>query len=351
MSEELKKMVFLDRDGVLIYEPTDTKQVDSPDNLKILDGVVDGLRKLLSAGFELVMVSNQDGLGTALFPREKFDAVQNKLLVDFKSAGVEFYQVFICPHLPQDGCGCRKPRTGLVENFLSAGMVDLSRSLVIGDRESDRQFAENIGVSFLQARTNGKFPRIFVRARTTAETKIFIVGNLDGRGNYNISTGIKFFDHMLEQASKNSLIDLVIQSRGDLAVDEHHTVEDVGLSWGEAMARALGDKRGIGRFGFLLPMDESLAETAIDLSGRPRLVFNARFKREAIGDLPTELIEDFFQALAVGLGASIHINLRYGRNDHHQAEAIFKSLGRALRQAVALDPRTADIIPSTKGIL
>ncbi|MFZ2189409.1 MAG: bifunctional histidinol-phosphatase/imidazoleglycerol-phosphate dehydratase HisB [Candidatus Magasanikiibacteriota bacterium] len=347
----LNKYAFIDRDGTMIYEPPDTKQIDSLDKLKILDNVLTGLKQLITNNYKLIMISNQDGLGTTSFPRADFDLVQNRLLDKLKKEKIKFYRIFICPHLPNDNCSCRKPKIGLIKEFLLAKPMNIERSFMIGDRDSDKQFAENLGIKFYQAKTNSSFPRLTQLERITTETKITVQINLDGQDNYDIQTGIKFFDHMLEQIAKNSLIDLTIKCIGDLPVDEHHTVEDVGLVLGTIINKALTDKKGINRYGFLLPMDEALAEVAIDLSGRPFLVWNAKFKREKIGDMPTELFEDFFRAFANSLQATIHINLRYGRNEHHMAEAIFKCFGRALRQAVEIDPRIKNQIPSTKGNL
>jgi len=347
----LNKYAFIDRDGVLIFEPEDTKQIDSLNKLKILDGVIPLLKQLIVDDYKLIMVSNQDGLGTTSFPRTNFDIVQDKLLDNLKKKGIKFYRIFICPHLPSNNCSCRKPETGLIKEFLLVKPMDKARSFMIGDRDSDKQFAKNLGIKFYQTNTNSSFPRLAELERNTNETKIFTQLNLDGIGNYNIDTGIKFFDHMLEQIAKNSLIDIDIKCTGDLSVDEHHTVEDVGLALGATINKALTNKKGINRYGFLLPMDEALAEVAIDLSGRPFLVWNAKFKREKIGDIPTELFEDFFRALSNNLQANIHINIRYGRNEHHMAEAIFKAIGRTLRQAIENDPRQKNLITSTKGIL
>lgn len=345
------KAAFLDRDGTLIYEPPDIKQVDSLEKLQILPGVIAGLNALLEQGYKLVMVSNQDGLGTKSFPKKDFVKVQNQVLEMFKNADIVFEQVFICPHFVKDNCGCRKPAIGLVKKFLKVSSIDYEQSFMVGDRKSDAEFAKNIGVRFFEMATNSSFPRIGIVSRETKETKISIQINLDGRGYYEIDTGIKFFDHMLEQLAKHSLIDLTFKAQGDLQVDEHHTVEDVGLALGQALSLALGERKGIKRYGFLLPMDESLAEAALDLGGRPYLVFNCEFKREKVGDLPTELVEDFFRAVSQTLKANIHINLKYGRNDHHKIESIFKAFAKVLRQAVENDPRQKDVLPSTKGVL
>lgn len=355
----LKKYAILDRDGTLIFEPQDTFQIDSIEKLKILPGVIDGLKQLADAGYKFVMVSNQDGLGTSSFPLKMFEEPQNKMLKIFKENGIEFEEIFICPHFGKDNCNCRKPKTGLFTEFLKKVEIDIIKSFVCGDRDSDKKLAENLGLSFVRAELNGDFGKVVDEVlgrsakivRKTNETDISVEVNLDGTGAYNVKTGIGFLDHMLELFSKHSLIDLNIKANGDLRVDEHHTIEDVGIALGQALAQSLGNKKGIRRYGFLLPMDESLAEVALDLGGRPYLVWDVEFKREKIGDMPTELFEDFFKALSDNLLANIHVNLRYGRNEHHMAEAVFKAFAKALRFAVDEDPRAGDLIPSTKGKL
>lgn len=345
------KVAFIDRDGVLIYEPLDTKQIDSLDKLRILPGVIVGLKGLINQGYKLVMVSNQDGLGTKSFPAKDFEVVQNKLLELLKKEGVVFYAIFICPHFEKDNCNCRKPKVGLLGDFLKESPVDPKKSFMIGDRKSDEEFAKNLGIKFVKVLPNSVFPRLAAIERITKETQIFVQCNLDGQGNFSVDTGINFFNHMLEQLSKHSLIDLDLKANGDLQIDDHHTIEDVGLALGEALYRALGERKGIKRYGFLLPMDDTLAEVAIDLGGRPYLVFNCKFVREKVGDLPTEMVEHFFRSLAETLKANIHINIKYSRNEHHKIEATFKAFAKALRMAVEADPRQKDILPSTKGSL
>jgi imidazoleglycerol-phosphate dehydratase/histidinol-phosphatase len=364
----MKKVLFLDRDGTLIVEPPD-EQVDSLEKLEFLPGVFQGLRKLRDAGYEFVMVTNQDRLGTPAFPFEAFEKPQRKMLKMLAGEGIHFAEIFICPHLPEDNCKCRKPNPGLLNEYLHNNAIDKSTSFVVGDRETDVQLAKNIGCravrlanatassadfvtpDFLEACTFIlRSSRSATVERKTLETDIIVTVSLEGTGTYDIHTGIGFFDHMLAQLSKHSQIDLTIAVKGDLHVDEHHTVEDTGLAIGEAIRRALGDRRGIMRYGFLLPMDESLAQVALDLSGRPSLVFEGTFHRDKVGELPTELVEDFFRALADGMRATLHITVQ-GRNDHHKIEAIFKSVARALRQAVTFDARAATILPSTKGTL
>lgn len=364
----MKKVVFFDRDGTLIVEPPD-EQIDTLEKLELIPGIIEGLRLLLDRGFELVMVSNQDALGTARYPLESFEGPHNKLLGILKGEGISFAQIFVCPHTPADNCTCRKPKTGLVDQYVKSSNLDLRRSFVVGDRETDVQFGLNLGcktvrlsetsASAASFATSGFLGacRYIVRTdrssrveRSTNETSVTVDVLLDGTGSFNVKTGVGFFDHMLAQLSKHSLIDIDVTVKGDLHVDEHHTVEDTGLALGQALRQALGDKRGIERYGFLLPMDESLAQVALDLSDRPLFSFTGTFERERVGELPTELVEDFFRAFADGLRANLHITVT-GRNDHHKIEAIFKSVARALKQAVALDPRAPYQLPSTKGSL
>ncbi|OGG58100.1 bifunctional imidazole glycerol-phosphate dehydratase/histidinol phosphatase [Candidatus Kaiserbacteria bacterium RIFCSPHIGHO2_02_FULL_49_16] len=350
-NKELVKVAFIDRDGTIINEPKGTFQVDSLEKLEILPGVIEGLKRIQSDGYKLVMVSNQDGLGTKSFPAKNFEVAQNALLKLFEKEGIKFSEIFICPHFEKDNCDCRKPKAGLVSGFLKKETVDYERSFVVGDRESDAELAKNIGVRAYRMEPYGKFPRIASVERATKETKIFVQCNLDGQGQFSVNTGLNFFNHMLEQLSKHSLIDLAIKAEGDLQIDEHHTVEDVGIALGTALLEALGDRKGIDRYGFLLPMDDTLVETAIDLGGRPYAVFNAEFKREMVGDLPTELVEHFFISLAESLKANVHINVKYSKNEHHKIEAIFKSFAKALKMAVSLDQRIQGELPTTKGVL
>lgn len=347
----MKKVAFLDRDGTLIFEPPETGQIDSIELLKILPGVVEGLKALKRQGYSLVLVSNQDGMGTKSFPAASFKKPHEKFLQLLKKDGITFEKIFICPHFESDDCKCRKPKTGLVSSWLSKEKIDPVRSFVLGDRPTDFELARNLGIPGFSMLTNASFPRLAEVERNTKETKIFARCNLDGSGNFSIDTGLNFFNHMLEQISKHSLVDLVIKADGDLKVDEHHTVEDVGLVLGQVLSEALGPRKGIGRFGFLVPLDDSLAEVAIDLGGRPYLQFNAEFKRPIVGDLPTELVGHFFRSVADSLKANIHVNLKYGENEHHKIESIFKAFARALRMACVLEPRTLEQTPSTKGIL
>jgi imidazoleglycerol-phosphate dehydratase/histidinol-phosphatase len=362
------KVIFIDRDGTIIVEPPD-EQVDSLEKLEMMPGAIQGLRLLQNYGYELVIVTNQDNLGSASYPQEKYDIVQNKLMRLLSGEGINFGAIFVCPHNSTDNCACRKPKTKLLDEFIRTKTVDLSRSFVFGDRETDVQLAQNLGCKAVRLTTDQstkadfksdnflEICRFIIRQersaaiqRNTSETKIAVQVCLDGTGVYKINTGIGFFDHMLAQLSKHSGIDMNIRVQGDLQVDEHHSVEDTGLALGEAIRKALGDKRGIERYGFLLPMDESLAQVALDLGGRPFCSFNVQFERESVGELPTELVEDFFRAFADGIRANLNITIS-GRNDHHKIEAIFKSVARSLRQAVNRFEQNVTILPSTKGQL
>lgn len=352
------RVAFLDRDGTLIEEPSDF-QVDSLAKLKLAQGVVPALRRLQDAGFELVMVSNQDGLGTDSFPQDDFDAPHEFLMTLLAGQGIGFAEVFVCPHFAEDGCECRKPRTGLVNEFILAHPVDRAASLVIGDRDTDLKFAENLGVRgfLVDAAQPGSWeqvvreivdaPRIGRARRKTRETDLSVEVDLDAPPGAEVATGIGFFDHMLEQLAKHGGFGLKLSCEGDLEVDEHHTVEDCALALGTALKEALGDRRGISRFAFELPMDEADVKVLLDLSGRPWLKFNGNFARERVGGLPTELVEHFFRSLAEASRATLHIRVR-GENSHHMVESCFKGVGRALRQAIA---REGGDIPSTKGVL
>jgi imidazoleglycerol-phosphate dehydratase/histidinol-phosphatase len=354
--------LFIDRDGTLVEEPPD-EQVDALDKIRFMPGVFAALATLRSAGFRLVMVSNQDGLGTAAFPCADFERCQEFILRSFASQGISFDAVCICPHQASEGCACRKPQAGLLREWLALHDYDRARSAVIGDRDSDLQFAVNLGVRGLRVRqgagadetSRDTWPEA-VRAllarrarveRRTRETAISVAVELDGPADTHISTGIGFFDHMLEQLARHGGFGLQLQCQGDLHIDEHHTVEDCALALGEALRRALGDKAGIGRYGFLLAMDEAEAQVAIDLSGRPYFTFSGAFGRAQVGALPTELVPHFFRSLADALGCALHLAMR-GENTHHQIEACFKGVGRALRPALR---REGDELPSTKGVL
>ena len=353
-----RKIAFLDRDGTLIIEPAD-EQVDRLDKIALVPGVIPALLRLRDAGYEFVMVTNQDGLGTAAFPTAAFQQVQDFVINLFLSQGITFIRVFVCPHRPEDRCSCRKPSPGHLGDFLGTLAMDREKSFVAGDRATDLELARNIGVQgFLVEPMNADSwdgiahvvvdrPRTAVVRRQTRETTISVAVDLDAETPVGIQTGIGFFDHMLEQIAKHGGFSLMIDCTGDLHVDEHHTVEDVALALGEALRTALGDKRGINRFGFLLPMDETEAQISLDLSGRAYLVFDGKFPRAEVGQLPTELVPHFFRSVADSLGANLHIAVR-GENTHHMVEACFKGFGRTLRQAIA---RAGSSLPSTKGTL
>ncbi|MFT5858146.1 MAG: imidazoleglycerol-phosphate dehydratase/histidinol-phosphatase [Flavobacteriaceae bacterium] len=363
----MKKVLFIDRDGTLVIEPPVDYQLDSLEKLEFYPGVFQWLSKIaLELDYELVMITNQDGLGTSSFPEETFWPAQNKIIESFSNEGVIFNEILIDKSFPEDNAPTRKPRTGLLNKYLF-GDYDLAASYVIGDRETDLELAKNLNANgifigeqrnpdaslttmnwkeiyqFLKAK-----PRIAKRERKTNETNIEIEINLDGSGLNEISTGIGFFDHMLEQIAKHGGIDLSVQVKGDLEIDEHHTIEDVAITFGETLIEALGSKKGIERYGFLLPMDDCLAQVAIDFGGRPWLVWDVDFKREMIGEMPTEMFMHFFKSFSDGAKCNLNIKAE-GSNEHHKIESIFKALARAIKSAVK---QTNDFsIPSTKGTL
>jgi len=352
-----KPVLFLDRDGTLIMEPDDF-QVDAVEKVALVPGVIRALQELLEHGYELVMVSNQDGLGTDAFPQADFERCHDHMLKLFESQGIRFAETFICPHLPDDGCDCRKPRTGLLMRYLAATPIDTARSAVVGDRDTDLELAAKLGLEGFKVGEGAMSwkeittalcyrKRLATISRNTRETEIAVEVNLDAVDEAVVSTGIGFFDHMLEQVAKHGGFKLKLEVRGDLHVDEHHTVEDTAISLGQALKEALGDKRGIGRYGFVLPMDESEAQVSLDLSGRGVFVFNGRFPRDQVGGLPTEMVEHFFRSLAESLGAALHLRVS-GENAHHMVEGCFKSVGRALRQAIRAE---GSELPTTKGLL
>lgn len=356
----MHKVLFLDRDGTLIEEPDDC-QVDRLDKVRLVPGVISALTALGNAGYRFVMVSNQDGLGGDNYPLEDFESVQAHVLSIFDSQGIVFDEVFICPHHSSDSCDCRKPRTGLLTRYLTANSIDTAASAVIGDRDTDMQLAANLGIRGLRIGQTGeaaqRWPAIASEllaqarratvSRKTKETDIVVRVDLGTADPIQVNTGIGFYDHMLEQIARHGGFSLRLQCNGDLIIDEHHTVEDTAICLGTAMRQALGNKLGIGRYGFLLPMDESEARVALDLSGRAAFEFRGDFPRSSVGSLPTELVPHFFRSLAESLGAALHIEVR-GKNTHHMIEACFKSVGRALRQAIRND---GGGIPSTKGSL
>jgi len=353
------KVLFIDRDGTLIEEPSDN-QVDALHKVRLMPGVIVALARLQDFGFRFVMVSNQDGLGTAAFPQADFDICHKHVLALFASQGIQFDEVYICPHQADDGCDCRKPRAGLLTKFLASHELDTAACAVIGDRDSDMELARTLGIRGLRVGNDAEAlgwadvctklepgARVGAVQRATRETSIKANVNLDAAAPQTANTGIGFYDHMLEQVAKHGGFSLDLQCDGDLFVDEHHTIEDTALCIGEALKIALGDKRGIARYGFLLPMDESEARVSLDLSGRPFCRFNGEFPRDRVGQMPTELVPHFFQSLAESLGAALHVSVT-GSNTHHMIEACFKALGRALRQAICVE---GSEMPSTKGSL
>jgi imidazoleglycerol-phosphate dehydratase/histidinol-phosphatase len=318
--------------------------------------------KLRDAGYQFVIVSNQDGLGSEGYPQASFDGPNDLMLQIFASQGIVFRDVLIDGTWPHDNAPTRKPGIGMMLPYLQDRSIDWARSGMVGDRPTDIQFAENMKIRGFQLRTeqfggqwdwNGiahelaDAPRRATVQRNTKETRIRVEVDLDRTAEPQTHTGLPFFDHMLEQIGKHGGFALSVQAEGDLHIDEHHTIEDTGLALGQALREALGDKRGIGRYGFTLPMDETLASAALDFSGRPYFVFEGEFKRERVGDMPTELVPHFFRSLCDAAGLNLHLSVR-GDNDHHKVEACFKALARALRQAL---PRQGTALPSTKGAL
>ena len=339
-----QKILFIDRDGTLISEPPADFQVDRFDKLAFEPDVIPVLLTLQKAGYKLVMITNQDGLGTDSFPQADFDGPHNLMMQVLTSQGVVFDEVLICPHMPADECDCRKPKVKLVERYLAEDMLDKTNSYVIGDRITDITLAENMGIAGLRYDRNNlgwakigeqltKRDRYSHVERNTKETQIDVKVWLDREGGSKIATHGGFR--------------MEISVKGDLYIDDHHTVEDTGLALGEALKLALGDKRGINRFGFVLPMDECLARCAMDISGRPHLEYKADFTYQRVGDLSTEMVEHFFRSLSYTMGLTLHLKTK-GKNDHHRVESLFKAFGRTLRQAIRVE---GDALPSSKGVL
>lgn len=367
----MKKVLFIDRDGTLVIEPPIDYQLDSFEKLEFYPGVFTWLSKIAGElDYELIMVTNQDGLGTESFPEETFWPVQNLIIKSFQKEGIEFSEVFIDKSFPEDKATTRKPGTAMLTQYLE-GDYDLKNSFVLGDRLSDVQLATNLGAKAIYLSADKKEPDASIALQTdswkeiyeflkfgqreamvnrkTRETHIQIKLNIDGSGKSDISTGIRFFDHMLEQLSKHGMVDLNIKVKGDLDVDEHHTIEDTAIALGEAFDKALKNKTGMERYGFLLPMDDSLAQVAIDFGGRNWIVWEADFKREKIGKMPTEMFYHFFKSFSDAAKCNLNIKAE-GNNEHHKIEAIFKAFAKSIKMAVKRD-LNSNVLPSTKGVL
>jgi imidazoleglycerol-phosphate dehydratase/histidinol-phosphatase len=383
MPTKAKKILFIDRDGTLIKEAPPTYQLDSFSKLAFYPNMFTWMRRIAQdLDFELVMVTNQDGLGTASFPEETFWPVHDLVMQSLSNEGIHFSKVLIDRTFPSDNAPTRKPGTGMLVEYMNNPNYDMVASFVIGDRITDVQLAKNLGckaiwlnndASLGAAEVNDELSqlqpvialettdwkliyeqlrqgeRIISHERNTNETKIQIRIDLDGKGNATINTGLHFFDHMLEQLSRHSNIDMTITVKGDLHIDEHHTIEDTAIALGEAISLALGNKKGIERYGFTLPMDDCLAQVAIDFGGRSWLVWEADFKREKIGDMPTEMFYHFFKSFADAAKCNLNIKVT-GENEHHKIESIFKALAKAIKQAVKRDLENQQL-PSTKGLL
>ena len=369
----MKKALFIDRDGTLVIEPPIDLQLDSLEKLEFYPGVFQYLSRIAADfDFELVMVSNQDGLGTASFPENTFWPAQDKIILAFKNEGIIFDDVQIDGSMPADNAPTRKPRTGLLTSYLQ-GNYNLGQSYVIGDRLTDMELAKNLGTKGILLADSSQTPfddsvqvlqttdwqeiyeflkqgnRQATVIRKTKETDILIKVDLNGTGVGKIDTGLAFFDHMLEQISRHGLIDLEINVSGDLKIDEHHTIEDTAIVLGEAFKQALGQKIGIERYGFCLPMDDCLAQVAVDFGGRNWLEWQADFRREKIGEMPTEMFFHFFKSFTDGAKCNLNIKAE-GKNEHHKIEAIFKAFAKAVKMAIRQDPEKL-ILPSTKGML
>jgi imidazoleglycerol-phosphate dehydratase/histidinol-phosphatase len=364
----MKKVLFIDRDGTIIVEPTEDFQVDSLEKLEFLPLAISSLKRLQDFGYELVMVTNQDGRGTSSFPEEDFQKPHQKMLNILNKEGISFAEIFVDDSFPEANSPNRKPNTGLLTNYLISNLIDLHNSFTIGDRETDIQLAVNLGCKsiFYSDQPNEKAvlssknwfeisnfltrknDRIVELERNTKETKIKLSLNLDGNGEHSIDTGLKFYDHMLDQLAKHSGIDLVLKVDGDLEIDEHHTIEDSAIALGKAFKQALGDKRGIERYGFLLPMDEALVQCAIDFSDRAYFIYEGKFDREYVGDFPTEMFEHWMKSFSEHAGMNLNLKIIDGNNTHHMIEASFKALAKSIKQAIKI---TGTELPSTKGVL
>lgn len=378
----MKKILFIDRDGTLIKEAPPTYQIDSFDKLEFYPGMFVWMNRIAQLGYELVMITNQDGLGTAAFPENTFTPVHDFIMKSLENEGIHFSRVFIDKTFPADNAPTRKPGTGMLTDYIDNADYDLAGSFVIGDRITDVQLAKNLGCKAIWLNIDSSLGgaeinddmkvleqtvalettdwkriyeflrldnRVVKHDRNTNETKIHIEIDLDGSGKTSVSTGLHFFDHMLDQLGRHSGIDLTILTKGDLQIDEHHTIEDTAIALGEAFASALGNKKGIERYGFTLPMDDCLAQVAIDFGGRPWLVWDAEFKREKVGDMPTEMFYHFFKSFSDAAKSNLNIKAE-GDNEHHKIESIFKAWAKAIKSAVKRDVDSQQL-PSTKGIL
>ncbi|MXP67336.1 bifunctional histidinol-phosphatase/imidazoleglycerol-phosphate dehydratase HisB [Pantoea sp. Aalb] len=353
-----QKILFIDRDGTLISEPVNTFQVDHIDKLRFEKNVLIALLALKNSGYQFVMITNQDGLGTDSFSQDNFNGPHNLIIDTFISQGIYFNEILICPHTLADHCKCRKPQTKMVDHWLKQGVLDIANSYVIGDRVTDIELAKNMGIQGIRYGREGKdwntiqslltkSNRYALVNRNTKETQIKIEVWLDQEGNSQINTGLRFFDHMLEQLAIHGGFSIKIDVSSDLYVDDHHTIEDVGLVLGQTLLKALGDKCGISRFGFVLPMDESMSTCVLDISGRPYFKYKAKFNYQYLGDISTEMIEHFFRSLSYSMMVTLHLKTQ-GDNDHHMVESLFKAFGRTLRQAMNIK---GNIVPSSKGVL
>ena len=354
-----KKVLFIDRDGTIIVEPPITEQVDTLEQLEFMPGAIGALSSIAELGYELVMATNQDGLGTDAYPQENFDIVQQKMLEVLKGEGVRFDDILIDNHFPEDESPMRKPGIGMFGKYLT-DEYDLANSYVIGDRMSDAKLAENLGAKAIIynpesynwkriAEELRRSVRCASISRKTKETDISISIDLDGKGESHIDSGLKFLDHMLDQIVHHAGVSLTVEAKGDIEVDEHHTMEDIAIVLGEVILKALGDKRGIGRYGFVLPMDECRALVLLDFGGRIDFQWDVEFTREYVGDTPTEMFKHFFKALGAAMNCNLHIEAK-GENNHHLAEAVFKGFARALRMAVKREPFSYEL-PSSKGVI
>jgi imidazoleglycerol-phosphate dehydratase/histidinol-phosphatase len=353
-----QKVLFIDRDGTLIHEPSKNCQVDTINKLVFKNYVISSLRQLMNFNYKFVMITNQDGLGSKSFPWKNFNVPHCFMLNIFRSEGIIFEDILICPHFLNEKCDCRKPKTKLLKPWLTENKIDKQRSYVIGDRDTDMELANNINLQGLRYKEKTfnwiditkeiiKRNRYGEVIRETKETCIHVKVWLDLENDSYIKTGINFFDHMLEQLSLHSGISMYIFAKGDLNIDDHHTVEDTGIVLGEALSKALDCKNGLSRYGFVLPMDESQSKCIIDLSNRPYLSFNASFKNKMVGYLNTDMVEHFFYSLCYSMKITLHVDVQ-GKNDHHCIEGLFKAFGRALRQAVKIK---GNILPTSKGTL